>query len=556
MTEKILDNRYEILEQVGGGGMALVYRARDIYLNRIVAIKILREQLTSDEEFVSRFRREAQAVASLSHTNIVSIYDVGHSGQTYYLVMEMVEGRNLKELIKENGPFPIDKAIAIAKQICDALEHAHEHQIIHRDIKPHNIIITKDGVVKVTDFGIARAVSTATVTHSGNIMGSVHYFSPEQARGEIADERSDIYSLGVVIYEMLTGELPFVGESPISVALKKIQNDPLSPRRINSQIGEALEKVILIAMDKDPKKRFKSADDLRANLLSAHVHNRLDKNVPEKVSEDTVILPRLPKEGTDQRGEKTPKANAHATANAPFKLWVWIILALMVIGFVLGMYLSANVLAREEVTVPDVRQKTVTEAQEELEGMGLFLEVNKTVPHPTIAEGLIISQTPKVDEIVRKSAKILVTVSAGPQMVDVPNVVDSSASAAEIALANKGLESTITRVYNSQVPEGNVIDQEPDAGKEVAQGTAVALIVSKGPEPVWIKMPKVTGYTLTEAKEILKQNNLTLEVVQPEVSYIYEEEIVIRQDPGPDSEVLQGAVVNLVVSAGPGPFGE
>lgn len=550
MTEKILDNRYEILEQVGGGGMALVYRARDIYLNRIVAIKILREQLTSDEEFVSRFRREAQAVASLSHTNIVSIYDVGHSGQTYYLVMEMVEGRNLKELIKENGPFPIDKAIAIAKQICDALEHAHEHQIIHRDIKPHNIIITKDGVVKVTDFGIARAVSTATVTHSGNIMGSVHYFSPEQARGEIADERSDIYSLGVVIYEMLTGELPFVGESPISVALKKIQNDPLSPRKINSQIGEALEKVILIAMDKDPKKRFKSADDLRANLLSAHVHNRLDKNVPEKVSEDTVILPRLAKNITEKSGEKAPKANA------PFKVWVWIILALMVIGFVLGMYLSATVLAREEVTVPDVRQKTVTEAQEELDGTGLFLEVNKTVPHPTIAEGLIISQTPKVDEIVRKSAKILVTVSAGPQMVDVPNVVDSSASAAEIALANKGLESTITRVYNSQVPEGNVIDQEPDAGKEVAQGTAVALIVSKGPEPVWIKMPKVTGYTLTEAKEILKQNNLTLEVVQPEVSYIYEEEIVIRQDPGPDSEVLQGAVVNLVVSAGPGPFGE
>jgi beta-lactam-binding protein with PASTA domain len=552
VTERILDNRYEILEQVGGGGMALVYRARDIYLNRIVAIKILREQLTSDEEFVSRFRREAQAVASLSHTNIVSIYDVGHSGDTYYLVMEMVEGRNLKELIKENGPFPIDKAIAIAKQICDALEHAHEHQIIHRDIKPHNIIITKDGVVKVTDFGIARAVSTATVTHSGNIMGSVHYFSPEQARGEIADERSDIYSLGVVIYEMLTGELPFVGESPISVALKKIQNDPVSPRKINSQIGEALEKVILIAMDKAPKKRFKSAGDLRANLLSAHMHNRLEQNVPEKVSEDTVILPRLAKNITEKRGEKAPKANA----NAPFKLWIWIILALMVIGFVIGMYLSATVLAREEVTVPDVRQKTVTEAQEELAGLGLFLEVSKTVPHPTITEGLIISQTPKVDEIVRKSAKILVTVSGGPQMVDVPNVVDSAVSAAEIALTNKGLESTITRVYNSQVPEGNVIDQEPDAGKEVAQGTTVALIVSKGPEPVWIKMPKVTGYTLTEAKEILKQNNLTLEVVQPEVSYTYEEEIVIRQDPGPDSEVLQGAIVNLVVSAGPGPFGE
>lgn len=552
MAGKILDNRYEILEQVGGGGMALVYRARDIYLNRTVAIKFLREQFTSDEEFVSRFRREAQAVASLSHNNIVSIYDVGHSGDTYYLVMEMVEGRNLKELIKEKGPLPLEQAVDIARQICDALEHAHEHRIIHRDIKPHNIIITKGGVVKVTDFGIARAVSTATVTHTGNIMGSVHYFSPEQARGEIADERSDIYSLGVVIYEMVTGVLPFDGESPISVALKKIQNDPVSPREINGQIGEALEKAILIAMNKDPKLRFKSVSDLRANLLSAQLYNRLDKNIPAKVSEDTVILPKLQKKLAEKRGEKAREN----LMNAPLKVWTWVIVGLIMIGFILGMYLSANVMAREEVTVPDVKEKTVDEATEELKKTGLLLEVSKKANHPTVKEGLIISQSPRGQEIVRKSTKILVTVSGGPSLVNVPDVLHSSVSAAEISLDNYGLDSVITRVYNSQVPEGEVIDQEPDANTEAAQGSIVKLIVSKGPEPVWIKMPKLTGSSLAEAREILKLNNLTLEVVQPEVSYQYEEEIVIRQDPGPDSEILQGAVVNIVVSAGPGPFGE
>lgn len=550
MAGKILDNRYEILEQVGGGGMALVYRARDIYLNRTVAIKFLREQFTSDEEFVSRFRREAQAVASLSHNNIVSIYDVGHSGDTYYLVMEMVEGRNLKELIKEKGPLPLEQAVDIARQICDALEHAHEHRIIHRDIKPHNIIITTAGVVKVTDFGIARAVSTATVTHTGNIMGSVHYFSPEQARGEIADERSDIYSLGVVIYEMVTGVLPFDGESPISVALKKIQNDPVSPREVNGQIGEALEKTILIAMNKDPKLRFKSVSDLRANLLSAQLYNRLDK-IPAKVSEDTVILPKLQKKLAEKRGEKAQQN----PMNAPLKVWTWVIVGLILLGFVLGMYLSANVMAREEVTVPDVKEKTVDEATAEFQKVGLLLEVSKKANHPTVKEGLIISQSPRGQEIVRKSTKILVTVSDGPSLVKVPDVLHGSASAAEISLDNYGLDSVITRVYNSQVPEGEVIDQEPDANAEVAQGSTVKLIVSKGPEPVWIKMPKLTGYSLAEAGEILKLNNLTLEVVQPEVSYQYEEEIVIRQDPGPDSEILQGAVVNLVVSAGPGPFG-
>jgi serine/threonine protein kinase len=542
---KLLGNRYELLEQVGGGGMALVYRAKDVYLNRIVAIKILREQFTSDEEFVTRFRREAQAVASLSHHNIVSIYDVGQDGGTYYLVMEMVEGRDLKALIKEKSPFSTRETVELATQICDALAHAHEHQIIHRDIKPHNIIITSEGKAKVTDFGLARAVSMATVTHTGNIMGSVHYFSPEQARGEIADEKSDIYSLGVVLYEMVTGKLPFEGESPISIALSKIQNDPVVPSEINPQIGEALEKVILRAMAKDPRKRYASISELRRNLLSAGLYNRVENDGSIKAMEDTIVLPRLRKE---EQG-KTEKSNLAA----PLKLWTWVMVALLIVGFLLGMYLSATVLAKGEVAVPDLANKTMEEAGRELEQYGLILVSGQTIHHPTLAEGLIISQTPKAEEIVKKNGKIEVTISKGPLMVEVPPVLDISLAAAEIALSNQGLLSDPAHVYHNQIAVGHVVHQDPEAGQTVAQGTTVKLIISKGPQPVWIKMPQLTGYSLTEAKSILESNGLDLGVVQPETSYRYPKEIVLRQDPGAESEILQGMIVNLVVSAGPGP---
>lgn len=541
----LLGNRYEVLEQVGGGGMALVYRAKDVYLNRIVAIKILREQFTSDEEFVTRFRREAQAVASLSHSNIVSIYDVGQDKEIYYIVMEMVEGRDLKEFIKEKGSFSVKETLDLATQICDALAHAHEHEIIHRDVKPHNIIITNEGKAKVTDFGLARAVSTETVTHTGNIMGSVHYFSPEQARGEIADEKSDIYSLGVVLYEMLTGKMPFEGESPISVALNKIQNDPVSPREIKPQIGEALEKVILRAMAKDPRNRYNSVSELKQNLISAALYNRVDNEAPVKVMEDTIILPKFRKE---TRG-KTDKGNIAA----PLKLWTWVMVALIIVGFILGIYLSATVLARGEVTVPNLANKTVDEAKSELEKIGLKLVLGKTINHPTVEEELIISQSPKAEEIVKKNQEIVVTISNGPIMVEVPDVYDKPLATAEIELSNVGLTSAPTYAYHSQIASGNVFRQEPGVNESVAQETVVNLIVSKGPEPVWIKMPKLTGYALTEAETILMLNNLILGVVSPEPSYRYDKETVIRQDPGADSEILQGSIVNLVVSSGPGP---
>jgi serine/threonine protein kinase len=542
---RLLGKRYQILEKIGCGGMAIVYRAKDIFLNRIVALKVLREQFAGDEEFVKRFRHEAQAVASLSHDNIVSIYDVGHENDIYYLVMELVRGRDLKEIIKEKAPFSAEDTVYITTQICDALTHAHQQKIIHRDIKPHNIIITDAGRVKVTDFGLARAVTTATVTHTGNIMGSVHYFSPEQARGEIADEKSDLYSLGVVLYEMVTGKVPFQGDSPISVAVSKIQNEPIPPREHNPEIGAALEKVILRAMAKNPKRRYQSAEMLKQNLLAAIRENRLLDQEEVEVTEKTIVLPPV---------RKTKKKRFQLSEIAePFKLWTWMMVVLLIVGFLLGMYLSTTVLAKSEVIVPDLTEKTLAEAERELTSRGLILKMGKKVNHPTIEADLIITQVPKPKEVVKKNIEVEVTLSKGPLMVEVPTVVNKSLTAAEVELANYGLLSDPFYVYHNQIAEDYVIRQEPAPGQNIAQESLIKLIVSKGPAPTWIKMPQLVGYNLTEAKEIIQSNGLTLGVLDPETSYRYPAETVLRQDPGADSEVLQGTIVNLVISAGPGP---
>ncbi|HWJ03342.1 MAG TPA: Stk1 family PASTA domain-containing Ser/Thr kinase, partial [Verrucomicrobiae bacterium] len=277
MIGTLLGGRYEILFQLGGGGMALIYKARDTLLNRPVTVKVLRPEYTGDEEFVARFRKEAQAVAKLSHPNIVSVYDVGQENETHYIVMEYIEGRNLKQVIKELGTIPVKHAIDITRQICEGLQDAHENGIVHRDIKPHNILVMDNGRIKVADFGIAQIMSSITITSSETIVGSVHYFSPEQAKGGSTSIKSDIYSVGVVLYEMVTGKVPYEGETPIAVALKHIQERPIPPGRLNPQLPPEVERIILKAMEKDIAMRYNSAGEMARELsrISEHGDSRM-----------------------------------------------------------------------------------------------------------------------------------------------------------------------------------------------------------------------------------------------------------------------------------------
>ncbi|HZG76984.1 MAG TPA: Stk1 family PASTA domain-containing Ser/Thr kinase, partial [Paenibacillus sp.] len=309
MNGTTLSGRYELIERVGGGGMALVYKARDTLLNRHVAVKVLRQQYVHDEEFIRRFRREAQSAASLSHPNVVSIYDVGQDGETHFIVMEYVEGANLNDIIKAQAPLQTAEAVHIATQICDALEHAHTNGIIHRDIKPHNILIGKNGRVKVTDFGIARAITTSTITQTGSVIGSVHYFSPEHAKGVTAGEKSDLYSLGIVLYQMLTARLPFIGESPISVALKHLQEPVEDPRVVNPMIPQSVENVILKSLRKRPEERYVSAGEMLRDLESCLAPERRGEpkwtyaSDDEDDAEATRVIPAI-------RGDMRPAGGA------------------------------------------------------------------------------------------------------------------------------------------------------------------------------------------------------------------------------------------------------
>lgn len=322
-----LGGRYQVIERIGGGGMALVYRAHDILLNRNVAIKVLRNQFVHDEEFIRRFRREAQSAASLSHPNVVSIYDVGQEDEVHYIVMEYIEGKNLNEIIKERAPMQVDESVRIASQICDALDHAHMNQIIHRDIKPHNILIGRNGRVKVTDFGIARAVTSTTITQTGSVVGSVHYFSPEHAKGVTTGEKSDLYSLGIVLYQMLTGVLPFLGESPISVALKHLQEEFEEPRLLNPLIPQSVENVILKSMRKNPEERYQSAKQMLQDLETCLLPERRSEAKMQFQDDDdedrTRIIPAIKplQRGLSSRGggDERIRSMEETPAPAPVK---------------------------------------------------------------------------------------------------------------------------------------------------------------------------------------------------------------------------------------------
>jgi serine/threonine protein kinase len=564
---KVLGNRYEIIEKIGGGGMALVYKAKCRLLNRFVAVKILRAEFTEDEEFVKKFKRESQAAASLSHPNIVGIYDVGMEDNIYYIVMEYIKGQTLKELIRQKGHFGVDFATNIAIQISSALEHAHKNHIVHRDVKSHNILIKEDHSVKVTDFGIARAVSSSTITNTGNVIGSVHYFSPEQARGGYTDEKSDIYSLGVVMYEMVTGRLPFEGESPIAVALKHIQEPPQRPSEINPRISKSINDIILKCMEKDVNCRYASMAEIISDLRQSLVMPNGDfvKKSGRYTDENTRIIKPIKLEpGAEKSTASDPlsgktgsvfgmekgREDKSLTKKKHKKFTILAIVGGLIFALVVGgaaLFLS-NFFTVQEVVVPDLTHHTEEEARTKLKEVGLQLEVTQRVSNKDVPAGQIINQDPKPNFKNKVINPVRVTISEGPSKVKVPSLFGESYDKVDLLLEQNGLvEGKVNQKY-SDYPNGVVISQSIDAGTTVDEGTVIDYVISIGPEK--FLMPNYLGSTIDQVKSDLMAKDLILGKISYQSSSTYEKNKVMEQNITPGTEVSRKSVVDFVVSKG------
>ncbi|MBC2721207.1 Stk1 family PASTA domain-containing Ser/Thr kinase [Desulfosporosinus sp.] len=554
---KIFGERYEVLERIGAGGMAIVYKAKDLLLNRVVTIKVLREQFVTDEDFIRRFRREAQSAASLSHPNIVSIYDVGKDGDTEYIVMEYVEGRNLKEIIREYAPLSTEQSINLARQITGAIQNAHEHHIIHRDIKPHNILVTADGHAKVTDFGIARAVSSATVTHTGDIVGSVHYLSPEQAKGIQSNEQSDIYSLGIVLYELLTGKVPYDGETPIAIALKHLQQEPVPPSKLNPRIGQELEGVIMRAISKSPEQRYLTAKDLLEDL------NHIQAGRP--IGRFDVFQGDDPEKTQTHKGMGKALAPIDVKDSIPTKTvnkrqWLLIVGGLLLLFALLGGGVW-NYLSVEPTTVPNLVGKTVPVAEDYIKQAQLNLDPEIAYEfNDDVEKDRIIEQEPKADTSVKAGRSIKITVSKGSDLGQFPDVTvgQMSKENALFLIQNAGFTGKVTfdTIPNPTAAKDAVLHQNPAPLATWPKNGDIHLTLSAGPQFQTINMPNVIGKSSTEAKTILVDQNMLVLKIETEVSTTSPEDVVISTIPNPGESIQQGSEVTMVVSRGPGPFAQ
>ncbi len=550
----IIGNRYEILELIGGGGMAEVYKALDLILQREVAVKILHRQFVHDEDFVKRFRREAHAVASLSHENVIDIYDVGEEKDVYYIVMEYIEGSTLKELIQRKGRLPVEEALAIAEKIGSALQHAHFNQIIHRDIKPQNILIGKSGEVKVTDFGIARATTSATITYTDSVLGSVHYLSPEQARGGWTDEKTDLYSLGVVLYEMITGSLPFSGDSPISIALKHVQDRFIYPKEINPDIPQSVENIILKALVKDPSQRYSSADDMLEDIKTALL--------PEKINEPQVQLDHGQMPDVDKTMMMPPIKVINNKAYSPHsrsvankknvvgKITFISIISLLLATGIFGFQIISNKWIVPEVKVPILTEKLKSQAIQELDTLHLSYKIIERFDDD-VKEGLVTKQEPLEGTFIKENQVVTLFISLGKERTSMPNLLNMQKSQAEFLLKQQGFTTIeIVDAYEENTPIGHVFRQEPLAEQMViADEVRVLLFVSKGKER--FEMPNLISKTEQEAEAILTKINLQLGEVKEEYTFEQSKGRIYKQFPfEPGREVTAGDQVDIYVSKG------
>ncbi len=555
---KILGNRYEIIEKIGNGGMATVYKSKDRVLNRYVAVKILRDEFTTDEEFIKRFRIEAQSAASLTHPNIVSIFDVGNEGNLYYIVMELIKGKTLKEIItEENGPLPWKWSLNVVTQIASALETAHKNNIVHRDIKPHNIIITEDGIAKVTDFGIAKAVSNSTITAFGTTIGSVHYFSPEHARGGFTDAKSDLYSLGVVMYEMLTGKVPFDADTPVSVALKHMQEKPVEPKELNENIPQVVNDIIMKAMQKDINLRYQSATEMVKDLNTAlknpdenfvHIGNNVGAATQRISTQEIAEAERRANEQKNKGKEK--KTNKFKELIKKHKVASAILGAILLFFIAFGATMGIVELANpNEVQIPDLVNKTEDEAEQILKDLKLKLVVKSEEYNENIEKGKIISQDPPYQEnyTIKEHSEISIVISKGTEKVDVPNVVGKRREEAEKELKEVGLVPEIIEENDEKVEAGIVLSQDPEDGENVNKGSTVKLVVSKGSAIVKVEVPSLVGKNEQEAKALLVEAGLKANIINDE-DESKNDGVVLRQSKEAGTQVQEGTIITITVN--------
>lgn len=546
---RLIGNRYEILEKIGNGGMATVYKARCHVLNRNVAVKVLKEEFTTDAEFVKRFNIEAQSAASLSHPNIVSIYDVGNEGDIYYIVMELVQGKTLKEIITDEGILPWKWTVNIAIQIASALEVAHRHNIVHRDIKPHNIIITEDGTAKVTDFGIAKAVSNSTITSFGATIGSVHYFSPEQARGGYTDAKSDLYSLGVVMYEMLTGKVPFDADTPVSVALKHMQEVPVEPKTLNPTIPDSVNKIIIKAMQKEPSLRYISATEMLTDLKESIKNPNGNFVVMSKAvtDEPTRVMNVEEAEKEAKREEKQGKKKK----NKAKKIVLIVFLCLLIFfGAMFGTWKLLTGGRTKEVQIPSLVGTNIEEAKTKLDELKLKYEITEEYSPEGKEEGTILSQEPKYQDNykINETEVIKLVVSKGIEMVAVPKVTGDAKDDAISKLEEANLKVEIAEEINEKVQEGVVIKQEPAANEQISKDSTVKIYVSLGRGIKEVTVPYVVGKQEAEAKKALEAAGLTVGTVKYESDTTKPNGEVLKQGIDADKKVDEKTAVSLTVN--------
>lgn len=551
---RLLGNRYEILENIGNGGMATVYKAKCHVLNRYVAVKVLRDEFTTDEEFVKRFNTEAQSAASLTHPNIVSVYDVGSEGDIHYIVMELIKGKTLKEIINEDGALSWKWSVNVAIQIASALETAHKNNIIHRDIKPHNIIITEDGIAKVTDFGIAKAVSNSTITAFGTTIGSVHYFSPEHARGGYTDAKSDLYSLGVVLYEMVTGQVPFNADTPVSVALKHMQEIPKEPMELNPNVPKAINDIIMKAMQKDTNLRYQNATEMLRDLSKALKNPNGDFVVTEK-QED---FPTQRISTIYDKSEEAPSRRNNENKKEDGKLKAFIknhkALSLVLGGILLFVItilitnLVIKLVTKADVQIPNVVGMEQTEAQKTIEDAKLKYEKKSEEYNKDVPAGYIISQDPGYmpNYNVKEGSTISVVVSLGQNLVKVPKVTGLTQEDAKKQLEDLGLIVNVEETYSSKVEAGYVIEQSVKENEEIDAGESITIKVSKGTEKVTV--PNLTGKTESEAKTAIKDAGLKLKTVVTTEDKTKEDGVVVKQSLEAGTEVEKNATITITVN--------